>query len=62
MKVRDLVKLLTLKEWTLVRQKGSHRQFEHPDKGLVVTVSGKDGKDVPAGTLKAILKATAIEG
>jgi hypothetical protein len=29
----------------------SHHQYSHADKGMVVTVSGHPGKDVPAGTL-----------
>ena len=41
--------------------KGSHRQFRHPTKGMVVTVAGHLGKDVPAGTLKAILRSAGLE-
>jgi predicted RNA binding protein YcfA (HicA-like mRNA interferase family) len=29
---------------------------------MVVTIPGQYGKDVPVGTLKAILKAAEIEG
>jgi len=48
--------------WRLKATKGSHRQFRHPQKGMVVTVPGHLGKDVPVGTLKAILKSAGIEG
>jgi len=59
-KVRDLIGLLESSGWQLKRIKGSHRQFGHPTKGMVVTVPGKLGKDVPAGTLKAILRSAGI--
>jgi len=38
-----------------------HRQFLHPKKGIVVTVPGQPGKDVPVGTLKAILRSAGLE-
>jgi predicted RNA binding protein YcfA (HicA-like mRNA interferase family) len=47
--------------WRLKTTRGSHRQFKHPQKGLVVTVPGQTGKDVPLGILKAILKSAGIE-
>jgi predicted RNA binding protein YcfA (HicA-like mRNA interferase family) len=56
MKVRDVIKLLESSRWVQVRQKGSHRVFKHPTRPLVVTVPGHPGDDVPAGTLKSILK------
>jgi predicted RNA binding protein YcfA (HicA-like mRNA interferase family) len=46
----------------LKKTKGSHRQFLHPGKGMVVTVPGQFGKDVPIGTLKAILNSSGLEG
>ena len=47
--------------WCLKRTKGDHRQFLHPQKGMVVTVPGQLGKDVPVGTLKAILRSSGLE-
>jgi len=41
--------------------KGSHRQFKHPTKSSVVTVSGHPSVDVPAGTLKNIWRQAEIE-
>ena len=61
MKVRDLIRLLETSGWRLKAVKGSHRQFRHPDKGLVVTVPGHPGKDIPVGTLKAILRSAGLE-
>ena len=62
MKVRDLIHLLESTGYRLKRTRGSHRQFLHPQKGMVVTVAGQPGKDVPVGTLKAILRSAGLEG
>jgi predicted RNA binding protein YcfA (HicA-like mRNA interferase family) len=60
-KVRDLIHMLESEGWRLKATKGSHRQFLHPQKGMVVTVPGQAGKDVPTGTLKAILRSAGLE-
>jgi predicted RNA binding protein YcfA (HicA-like mRNA interferase family) len=60
-KVRDLINVLESGGWRLKRTKGAHRQFRHPTKGMVVTVPGQLGKDVPVGTLKAILRSAGLE-
>jgi predicted RNA binding protein YcfA (HicA-like mRNA interferase family) len=60
-KVRDLIDLLESAGWRLKTTKGSHRQFLHPKRGMVVTVPGQPGKDVPVGTLKAILRSAGLE-
>jgi predicted RNA binding protein YcfA (HicA-like mRNA interferase family) len=39
MKVKDLIKLIEKDGWYLVRTKGSHRQFHHPNKSGTVTIS-----------------------
>lgn len=62
MKVRELVRLLERNGWVLRRTRGSHRQFVHPDRRGVVTVSGNLGREVPAGTLNAVLKAAGLKG
>jgi predicted RNA binding protein YcfA (HicA-like mRNA interferase family) len=61
-KVRDLIRLLESNGWRLKATRGSHRQFIHPHKGMVVTVPGQFGQDVPIGTLKAILRSTGLKG
>jgi predicted RNA binding protein YcfA (HicA-like mRNA interferase family)/predicted RNase H-like HicB family nuclease len=61
-KVRDLIRRLETAGWTLKRISGGHRQYRHPDKGMVVTVSGHPGKDVPVGTLRAILRSAGLGG
>ena len=37
-------------------------QFRHPRKVLIVTVPGQLGKDVPVGTLRAILHSAGLAG
>jgi predicted RNA binding protein YcfA (HicA-like mRNA interferase family) len=56
MKFRDLIRLLESDGWRQVAQRGSHRQFKHGSKPGRVTVAGKPGEDVPAGTLRNILR------
>ncbi|MCH7535993.1 MAG: type II toxin-antitoxin system HicA family toxin [Bacteroidetes bacterium] len=62
MKVKEVLKLLKKDGWYLVRQKGSHKQFKHPDKKGLVTVSdhGKDD-DLAKGTANSILKQAGLK-
>lgn len=61
MKVAELIRLLESDGWRLVRTRGSHRQFKHPDKAGVVTVAGKLGTDIPRGTLSSVLKQAQLK-
>lgn len=61
MKIRDVVKMLEADEWSVVRQRGSHRQFKHASKPGLVTVAGKPGDDVAPGTLNSILKQAGLK-
>jgi predicted RNA binding protein YcfA (HicA-like mRNA interferase family) len=61
MKVRDVVRLLESNRWRMVRQRGSHRAFKHPEKPMVVTVPGNANDDLPIGTLKSILRKAEIK-
>jgi len=60
-KVRDLIRRLEAAGWQLKTIRGSHRQYRHPGRGMVVTVPGHPSKDVPVGTLKAILRSAGLE-
>jgi predicted RNA binding protein YcfA (HicA-like mRNA interferase family) len=60
MKVKELLKLLEGDGWYLVRTRGSHRQYKHPNKSGTITVAGKPGVEVPKGTLNAILKQSGL--
>jgi len=61
MKVAYLLKLLKNDGWQLVRTRGSHRQFKHPEKKGLVTVSGKPADDVKKGTLGSVLRQANIK-
>ena len=60
-KVRDIVKQLEDDGWSVVRQRGSHRQFKHATKPGLVTLAGKPGDDVAPGTLNSILKQAGLK-
>jgi predicted RNA binding protein YcfA (HicA-like mRNA interferase family) len=42
--------------WSVVRQRGSHRQLKHARKTGHVTVAGKPGDELAPGTLNSVLK------
>jgi predicted RNA binding protein YcfA (HicA-like mRNA interferase family) len=62
MKVSEVLEILASHGWQLVRQKGSHRQLQHPSRPGTVTVAGKPSIDVPPGTLNSILKQAGLKG
>lgn len=59
-KVRELIKLVEDDGWVFDRQKGSHRQYIHPTKPGVVTISGKPGEQLPIGTTLNILRQAGL--
>lgn len=61
MKIREVIRLLQHDGWHHVRTRGSHRQFQHSEKSGTVTVAGKLGMDIPAGTLNSILKSAGLK-
>jgi predicted RNA binding protein YcfA (HicA-like mRNA interferase family) len=60
-KVREVIAMLEDDGWSLVRTRGSHRQFRHSMKRGTVTVAGKLGLDIPAGTLASIYKQAGLK-
>jgi len=60
MTARDLERLLKTFGFELVSQKGSHRKWRHPTRRLQVIVPEHRGRDLPLGTLRAILKGAEI--
>ncbi|WP_459941476.1 type II toxin-antitoxin system HicA family toxin [Deferrisoma palaeochoriense] len=60
MKIRDLIRLLQDDGWYVARTRGSHRQFKHPQKKGLVTVSGHPGDDVAPGTLASVLRQAGL--
>ena len=61
MKVREVIKQLEDDGWSIVRQRGSHRQLKHLVKSGLVTVAGKPGDDIAPGTLSSILKQAGLK-
>jgi len=47
--------------WYLVRSKGSHRQYKHPTKPGLVTVSGHPADQFAPGTLNSVLKQAGLK-
>ena len=61
MKVREIIKMIEADGWFLVSTRGSHRQYKHPSKQGRVTIAGKPGDDVAAGTLNSVLKQAKLK-
>ncbi len=62
MKVRRVLKLIEEDGWYIARTKGDHKQYKHPVKKGLVTISGKPNDDVAKGTLNSILKQAGLKG
>lgn len=60
MNSKQVIKMIEADGWRLVRVKGSHHQFKHPEKPGLVTVKHPDG-DVPKGTLNSIKKQAGLK-
>lgn len=60
-KVSKILRMLQDDGWWLVATRGSHRQYKHPSKPGRVTVPGKPGDDLAAGTLNSILKQAGLK-
>ena len=61
MKIKEVLKLIEKDGWVQVAQKGSHRQFKHPQKIGRVTIAGKPSDDIDKGTLNSILKQAKLK-
>ena len=55
LKPRQVIAALQQFGFNEVRQRGSHKQFRHPD-GRVTTVPDHKGRDVSPGLLRQILE------
>jgi len=60
-KVREAIRLIESDGWYLVKSKGGHRQFKHPEKLGRVTVPGNLGDDLAPGTFNSILKQAGLK-
>jgi predicted RNA binding protein YcfA (HicA-like mRNA interferase family) len=60
-KVREAIAILEAHGWRQTRQRGSHRQFHHPEIEAIVTVAGKRNDTIPVGQLTNIRRKAKIE-
>lgn len=60
-KIKEAIRLIKADGWQQVRQKGSHRQFKHPNKQGLVTIAGKPSDDLAPGTFNSILKQAGLK-
>jgi predicted RNA binding protein YcfA (HicA-like mRNA interferase family) len=61
MKIKEVIKKIEKEGWYLVRTKGSHRQYKHPNKKGLVTILGHLRDDLAKGTLNSILKQSGLK-
>ena len=61
MKVKAAISIIEDDGWYLVRTRGSHRQYKHPDKSGLVTIPGKLSDDLASGTANSILKQAQLK-
>ncbi|MCX7735362.1 MAG: type II toxin-antitoxin system HicA family toxin [Candidatus Kapabacteria bacterium] len=60
LKPNEIIKILNNFGFIEIRQKGSHKQFKHPD-GRVTTIPFHQGRDISPILLKQILKDIKID-
>lgn len=60
-KYREVRDALPAAGWEVVRQRGSHEVWAHPDHDNRIVAAGKNSDAVPVGTLDSIRKASGLE-
>jgi Predicted periplasmic or secreted lipoprotein len=60
LKVGEMIALIELDGWFLVRVRGSHRHFRHDTKPGTTTIAGKPSDTLPPGTERSILRQAGI--
>lgn len=60
-KYREVRMALIEAGWEVVRQRGSHEVWAHPERSDRIVVAGKDSATVPVGTLGSIRRASGLE-
>jgi len=60
-KYREVRAVLQEAGWRVIRQRGSHEVWAHPDHEQRVVVAGKPNATVPAGTLSSIRRVSGLE-
>ncbi len=60
LKTSAVLKALLDDGWTVVHQKGSHRQLKHPTKRGKVTLNGKPSDDIWGNELKSVERQSGL--
>ncbi|MGC9222132.1 MAG: type II toxin-antitoxin system HicA family toxin [Solirubrobacteraceae bacterium] len=60
-KYREVRAALQQAGWEVVRKRGSHEVWAHPQRRERIVVAGKGSATVPVGTLGSIRKASGLE-
>jgi predicted RNA binding protein YcfA (HicA-like mRNA interferase family) len=61
-RVREVIKAVEEAGWVFARQGGtSHRQYKHPERPGVVTISGNPGDEMALGTYNNIMKVAGLK-
>ena len=61
MRFSELVRLLEANGFRLIKEKGSIRYYARPGHDRLVRLDFHGSKEVPTGTLQAMLKAAGIQ-
>ena len=60
-KVRDAIRIVQRDGWYLVRTRGSHRQYHHPEKRGTVTIAGRMSKDLSPAMRDSIAEQAGLD-
>jgi predicted RNA binding protein YcfA (HicA-like mRNA interferase family) len=60
-KCKEVREALVEAGWRVVRQRGSHEVWAHPDRGERIVVARNESDTVPVGTLGSIRRASGVE-
>ena len=61
MKFSELVRLLEKNGFRLIKEKGSIRYYEKPGWERLIRIDYHGSKEIPTGTMQAILKASGLK-
>ena len=60
-KVKEVIRLLQINGWNLVRTQGDLRIFRKIGETRSIPIAGKDSKDMPEGLYRAILRQAKLK-
>lgn len=61
LKVKDAIRKIEADGWRLARTRGSHRQYQHPQKPGLVTIAGLPSADLDVKTERSILRQAGLK-